>query len=178
MDFDSVGEQRRRLDLSGAGGFEMAEKGQYHGDGDEISLNLPRKNADTIYTYRLAGALQTHNMVFAGMQDSTDPYLVSSTREAIICILDSRVKRELLDAFERALEAVDGLTGDRAGDKGRYIVRVCQLAVSEVYDYMDEFIGVQKTTTIARVYTPPSIKQDGDSEPYDESEEAVDATGE
>ena len=75
----------------------------------------------------------------------------------------------LLDAFEASLRAIENCDG-RAGDRNKYIVKCCQMAIAEVYSFLDEFSGVSKTMVIGDIYRPPPNKKgqmkDGDSEPY------------
>jgi hypothetical protein len=139
----------------------------------EIPLNIPKRTADGAYIYRLIGALATHNSVFANLKDSSEPNLVSVTRETIIAVIDDEIRNELLDSFERSLNVIENYEC-RTGDRNKYIVKCCQMAVAEVYSFLDEFSGVSKTMVIGDIYRPPpkkkSMKEDGDSEPYLTSE--------
>ena len=74
--------------------FERQSAPQQLDGATEIPLNIPKRTADGAYIYRLIGALATHNSVFANLKDSSEPNLVSVTRETIIAVIDDEVRND------------------------------------------------------------------------------------
>jgi hypothetical protein len=143
------------------------------GGGGDISINMPRRNSNDMYLVTMMSILQTHKQVFSQLQTGTDPVAVSTTRECIIAILDSVVKHELLDAFEAALREVEGLKVD-VNTKGYLITRICQAAVSEVYDHLDEYVGLSRLNVTVPLHIPPpenATIDDGDAESYQDPDD-------
>jgi hypothetical protein len=152
--------------------MDSISKGAGTGTGD-LSINMPKRSSDETYLITIMSCLGTHRQVFSQLTTGTDPIAISTTRECIIAVLDTKVKHELLDAFEAALREVESLKVD-VNTKGYLITRICQSAVSEVYDYLDEYTGLSRLNVVIPIHIPPpedTGKEDGDTEPYQDPDE-------
>lgn len=133
---------------------------------DGVSLNIPKKSAHDVYLINVMSCLGTHRQVMSQVQSGTDPVVVSSTRECVACIVDSRIRHDLMEAYELGLKKIYNLQGVDLQTKGNLIIRLSQNVIGEVYDFCDQFVGLVRLNVIAPVFAPPPEKEDvkdGDS---------------
>lgn len=144
------------------------------GAADEISLNMPRKSANDIYFMGAQNTLSKWNQIIFTLSGTTDPRVVPYARACIGMIVDDNIKNAMYSALRDALAYIDS-TDLTPQEKGNLVIEACQSAVSEVYSYLDEFVGLVKTNAMAPIATVPDereveaarqiLEAEGDAEP-------------
>lgn len=124
-------------------------------DGQEISLGIPKRGTSDAYLIHMMNTLSAHRNLFANLQNITDVRIIPLTRTCIVSVLDDQVRRDLLKAYEHAIEYIQNSSGIDATEKGALVIQASQAVVGEVYSYLDEFIGLSKVNAILPVAEDP-----------------------
>ena len=127
--------------------------------GDEINLNMPKKSAHDVYLLHAMNKLGKFDQILFTMSSQTDPRIVPYARQCIGLILDDEIKRALMGALNEGLEYIRSTKDVDMSDKGSMQIQICQAAVSEVYSYLDEFIGLSKTNAIVPLASTPTPEE-------------------
>lgn len=127
--------------------------------GDEINLNMPKKSAHDVYLLHAMNKLGKFDQILFTMSSQTDPRIVPYARQCIGLVLDDKIKRALMGALNEGLEYIRSTTDVDMSDKGSMQIQICQAAVSEVYSYLDEFIGLSKTNAVVPLASTPTPEE-------------------
>lgn len=113
------------------------------------------------------------NQIIFTLSGSTDPRVVPYARACIGMIVDDNIRDAMYSALQEALDYVDS-TDLTPQQKGNLQIETCQLAVAQVYSFLDEFIGLVKTNAMAPIASIPDereveaarqiLEADGDAE--------------
>jgi hypothetical protein len=141
----------------------------------EISLNIPRKGSNDVYLVNAFNALTNHRNVMATLDGVTDPRVIPTTRECLICVLDDAVRKKLLEAYRHAISYIESRSDLDSAQKGVLIIESSQLAVAQVFAYLDEHIGLSKTNALIPMCTNPPT--DNEKRVVDDTDDMPDFNG-
>jgi hypothetical protein len=137
------------------------------GGGADLALGIAKRGIAEVYSINLMSALSTHKQYCANLQSGNDPALIAVTRSCIAAIADDKVRANLFDAFDAALDAIYRLQGADQARKGHLVVKVCTAAVGECYSWADQFLGLTKINCLVPLHIDPP-KEDEQVEQYEE----------
>ena len=146
------------------------------GGGGDIGIGVAKRGISDMYTINLMSALSSHKQYCSQLQTGTDPALIAITRSCINAIADDKIRGNLSDAFDNALDAIYRMKGADPAQKGHLIVKVCTSVVGECYSFADQFLGLTKINCLVPLHTDPP-KEDGQEETYETEDGETDAEG-
>jgi hypothetical protein len=119
---------------------------------------MPRRTAHDVYLVHVQNTLAKWNQIIFTLSGSTDPRVVPYARTCIGVIVDDNIKDAMFDALIDALDYIDS-TDLNPQVKGNLVIESCQAAVSQVYSYLDEYIGLSKTNAMAPISSIPDERE-------------------
>ena len=114
------------------------------------AIRLPHKSIQAEYLISVLMVISKFDQVLSELKNTNDPRPPIMARQIINRILDDTIKFELLDKFDRKLQAIKE-SGISADEQVLEVIRLSQDIAGEANSYLDEYFAIHKGQEIGDV---------------------------
>ena len=121
---------------------------------DLAPVSLAQKDGKTMFLAHMMYKLNKLDNIISTMGGADDPRIVPMTRQVIIAIMDDQKRNDILRILGENLTSLDK-TPMPSDKRANLRIETCQVALGEVYSYLDAAFSISTFDAVAPLVTYP-----------------------